>query len=287
MRKCGFAPALLVAGVMLLLALAGCGGDKNYVKIKGSETVLPISLKLAEVALEDQALPKVSVTAGGSGVGVAALLQDNTDIAMASRAMKFEEKISFRNKGFDFVEITVGLDALALIVHPDNPVQGLTLKQIKDIFQGKIANWKEVGGKDMPIVAFNRESSSGTYGFFQKKVLKKERFGKLETVGANGELVEKVAGSENTIGYVGVAFLNEQVKALPVMNEELGKPVEPNIENSMNGAYPLTRPLFYYYLKQREARVKPVIDYITSQEGQELVLSVDYPPNPEYYKAKP
>lgn len=272
--------------LFVLLFLSGCGGTgPGYVKIKGSETVLPISLELAERFTNDKDLVDVSVTAGGSGVGIAALLNGNTDIAMSSRDMKFEEKVKFAEQKLEYEEVTIGLDALALIVHRENPLDSITLQQAKDIYQGKITNWKQLGGPDGEIVAFNRESSSGTYEFFKKKVLNKEDFAQLQTVGANGELTEKVSDNPLTIGYVGIAYVNpKRVKTLKVYNEEKKASIAPTISNSLNKTYPLVRPLFFYYLKRDEAKVKQVIDYIKSQKGQLMVKSVGYPPNPKFYK---
>lgn len=271
----------------ICLLMAGCSGgsQKTYIKIKGSETVLPISLELAELFTTTPNLPDVSVTAGGSGVGIAALLEDNTDIAMASRAMKFQEKARFKAKGMEYVEVVVAFDALALIVHKDNPVDTLTLEQVQKIFTGEITNWQQVGGNDQDIVAFNRESSSGTYGFFKKKVLKGLKFGSLQSVGANGELVEKVSDNPQTIGYVGIAYADpSRVKPIAIYNPELKKSVAPSIPNAMNESYPLNRPLFYYYLAEDRNRLQPIFNYLLSQEGQEMVYNVGYPPNPEYYQ---
>lgn len=266
-----------------LVALAGCSSDSAYVKIKGSETVLPIALELAERASEDPSKPAVSVTAGGSGVGIAALVEGNTDIAMSSRDIKLEEKITIRSRGQDFEEIVIGLDALAIVVHKSNPVDSITLQQAKGIFQGKITNWKQVGGADLPIVCLNRESSSGTYEFFKKVVIEKERFGKIQSVGANGELAEKVAGNERAIGYVGIAFVDTAtLKPLRIYSPQAGRSIAATIENSMNGSYPLARPLYFYYLKQDSDKVRPIIDLITSERGQRMVLKTGYPPNPQY-----
>jgi len=249
--------------------------------------VLPISLKLAEIFSDDPNRPDVSVTAGGSGVGISALLQDNTDIAMASRAIKFQERVAIRERGFEFREETIAFDALAVIIHPSNPVEELTVEQVKGIYRGELTNWNQVGGPDRPIVVFNRESSSGTYGFFQKKVLGGDKFATMQTVGANGELVEKVAANENTIGYVGVAYIDPRVKEVKLFNEKLGRAVAPTIENAMAGIYPLNRPLFFYYLTHHTEQVKPVFDFLLSPAGQEMVRSVGYPPNPAYLEQQP
>jgi phosphate transport system substrate-binding protein len=274
----------VLTGLALWAAVVACGRNQGYIKIKGSETVLPISLKVAEYFTQTDSLPGVSVTAGGSGVGIAALLADNTDIAMSSREIKFEEIADFKQKGLAYVELVVGFDALALIVHKRNPVDSLTEQQVKDIFQGKLTNWKQLGGPDQNIVAFNRESSSGTYEFFKKKILQKEDFAPLQTVGANGELIEKVAHSPATIGYVGIAYVNPRdVKPLRIYSEKLGRSVTPTIENSLNKSYPLVRPLYFYYLQKREPLVRPLIAYMKSQAGQELVRAAGYPPNPEFY----
>lgn len=265
--------------------LSGCGNRTPYVKIKGSETVLPIALELAEVASLSPNLPKVSVTAGGSGVGIAALLENNTDIAMSSRDMKFEEKLRFQAQQTPFEELTIAYDALAIIVHPDNPIDTLTLDQLKGIYQGKYKNWIELGGRDLPIVAYNRESSSGTYEFFKKEVLNKEKFDQLETVGANGELVEKIVENARTIAYVGIAFVDpKRVKVLKIFNPTLKRSIPATIESSMDKSYALSRPLYFYYKKNAQQKVQPVIDYIRSRTGQALVRKVGYPPNPLFYQ---
>ncbi|MCS6904900.1 MAG: phosphate ABC transporter substrate-binding protein [Bacteroidia bacterium] len=269
--------------VIFLIIVLGCQPQSRYIKIKGSETVLPISLKLAEEFGKVPRLPGISVTAGGSGVGIAALLEKNADIAMSSREIKFEEKLKFKDRKVAYCEKIIGYDALAIVTHPSNPVDSISLRQLKLIFQDSIQYWSEVGGHKQKIVAFNRESSSGTYEFFKNVVLKKQKFGKLETVGANGELVEKIAANPRSIGYVGIAYLNPKVKTLKVY-ERAGEPAAaPTIENTMKGIYPLVRPLYFYYLCEREKELAPVLDFITSIKGQEMVKSVGYPPNKQYY----
>lgn len=271
--------------VVCSLLFLGCAhGGENYVKIKGSETVLPITLKLAEAFSDDPTKPNLAVTAGGSGVGIAALLQENTDIAMASRGIKFQEKVQFKEHGLRFVETTIAYDALAVIVHNDNPLDTITLENLSKIFRGELTNWKALGGPDETIVPFNRESSSGTYSFFKKAVLGGEKFGKLQTVGANGELVEKVASNPKTIGYVGIAYVGEgQVKRLKIYNPARGAAIDATIRTAMDNSYPLTRPLFFYHLERDAEKVRPVMDFILSSEGQRLVEASGYPPNPAYY----
>ena len=141
-------------------------------RIKGSDTVLPLTQSLSEIYMRQNPNATVTVTGGGSGVGISALMEGTTDLAMASRRIKFSEKMKMKQSKHDPVEVIVAYDALAIIVNPENPVRQLTREQLENIFRGKITNWKEVGGKDMKIVVYSRETSSGTYGFFKESVLK-------------------------------------------------------------------------------------------------------------------
>ena len=154
---------------MLFLCLTTFGSMAQ--RIKGSDTVLPLTQTLSEEYLKTNPSASVTVTGGGSGVGISALLDGTTDIAMASRRIKFGEKMKMKQAKHDPQEVIVAYDALAVIVHPDNPVRQLTREQLEGIFRGKITNWKEVGGEDRKIVVYSRETSSGTYEFFKESVL--------------------------------------------------------------------------------------------------------------------
>lgn len=155
---------------ILVLALAAT--DIQGQRIKGSDTVLPIAQQTAERFMTLNPNARVTVTGGGTGVGISALLDKTTDIAMASRSIKFSEKMKAKAAGEELVEVPIAYDALAVVVHPSNPVKQLTRKQLEDIFRGKITNWKQVGGDDRKIVVYSRETSSGTYEFFKESVLK-------------------------------------------------------------------------------------------------------------------
>jgi phosphate transport system substrate-binding protein len=275
-----------LALLALSLLVGGCGDEvqREYVKIKGSETVLPISLRLAERFTNLDTVPAVSVTGGGSGVGISSLLSQNTDIAMASRRMKLQERLRFKQRELPYEERIIGYDALAVIIHPSNPIDTLTQDQLKKIYTGEVTNWQAFGGPNQNIVALNRESSSGTYGFFKGQVLDGDKFAKLQSVGANGELVEKVSSNEQAIGYIGMAYIDPgRTKPVKIYNPEVGRSVAPTMANATEGTYPIKRPLFYYFLASRKERIQPVLDFILSTPGQELVKSVGYPPNPEYY----
>ncbi len=247
--------------------------------------MLPIGLKLAEDCGNNPLIPDASVSAGGSGVGIAALLNGNADVAMSSRAIKLEEKIKFAVKNIEPVEVVPAYDVLAVIVHPSNPLDTLTIENLKKIYKNDITRWSEIGGPNRPIVAFNRESSSGTYEFFKQRVLENETFGNLESVGANGELAEKVADNENALGYVGIAYVDEKrVKVLKIYNPDLGRSVPATLGTSLDGTYPLARPLYFYYVRGADSSVVRVLDYLVSPEGQEGVRSTGYAPNPKYYR---
>lgn len=156
----------------LLIALSLLSISASAQRIKGSDTVLPVAQQTAERFMNQHPDTRVTVTGGGTGVGISALLDNTTDIAMASRPIKFSEKMKIKSAGEDVAEIVVAYDALAVVAHPSNPVKQLTRQQLEDIFRGKITNWKQVGGDDRKIVVYSRETSSGTYEFFKESVLK-------------------------------------------------------------------------------------------------------------------
>ena len=160
----------------LLIAFSLLSLSVNAQRIKGSDTVLPVAQQTAERYMNQHPDARVTVTGGGTGVGISALMDNTTDIAMASRPIKFSEKMKIKEAGQDVDEIIVAYDALAVVVHPSNPVKQLTRQQLEDIFRGKITNWKQVGGDDRKIVVYSRETSSGTYEFFKESVLKNKNY---------------------------------------------------------------------------------------------------------------
>lgn len=248
-------------------------------RIKGSDTLLPLTQELAEEYLAEHPEAEIIVTGGGSGVGIAALMENTTDIAMASRSIKFGEKMKFAEEGLKAVEVTVAYDALAVVVHPSNPVSRLTREQLEAIFRGKITNWKEVGGEDRKIVVYSRETSSGTYEFFKESVLENKNYmSSILSMPATGAIIQSVRQTKGAIGYIGLAYLNRYVKALAVSYDGGVHYAEPSVENAVNGSYPIVRPLYYYYDSGKEAEVSPFISYVISPEGQESVLSQGFVP---------
>lgn len=249
----------------------------NAQKIKGSDTVLPLSQKEAESYMQVHPSEAVSVTGGGSGVGISALLEGTADIAQSSRRIKFDEKLKLQGAGKSAKEVIVAYDALAVVVNPANRVTDLTREQLEGIFTGKITNWKEVGGDDMKIVPYSRESSSGTYEFFKESVLKNKNYmNGIMSMPATGAIVQSIGQTRGGIGYIGLAYLNASVKAVRVSYDKGETFTGPSVANAKNKTYPIVRPLYYYYEAKTESRVKPFVDYVLSPAGQKIVQEIGF-----------
>ncbi|GHT41354.1 phosphate ABC transporter substrate-binding protein [Bacteroidia bacterium] len=259
--------------VMLVAASFGAQAQK----IKGSDTMLPLSQKEAESFMKSNPSQTLIVTGGGSGVGIAALLEGTTDLAQSSRKIKFDEKQKLQEGGKSVKEVIAAYDALAVVIHPDNKVSNLTREQLEGIFTGKIKNWKEVGGDDLKIIPYSRETSSGTYEFFKESVLKNKNYvNGIMSLPATGAIIQSVSQTKGAIGYVGLAYLNKSVKAVNVSYNQGKTSVEPSIANAKNKTYPIVRPLFYYYEVKSEKKVKPFLDYVLSTEGQKIVSEIGF-----------
>lgn len=194
-----------------LLSLATGIAGTSAQKLKGSDTLLPLVQKTSESYFHSHPSTEITVTGGGSGVGISALREGTTDIAMASRRMKFDERMKLQAAGHPPVEVTVAFDALAVVVNPANPVSKLTREQLEAIFRGKITNWKEVGGPDMRIVVYSRETSSGTYEFFKESVLRHRNYmASILSMPATGAVIQSVSQTPGAIGYVGLAYLGKK-----------------------------------------------------------------------------
>ena len=237
-------------------------------KIKGSDTVLPVSQEGAETYMQLHPGARVTVTGGGSGVGISALLDGTTDIAMASRAIKFGERIKVSKAGKQLRQAVVAYDALAVIVHPDNPVSHLTRAQLEAIFRGKITNWNQVRdpytgrrGPDLKIIVYSRETSSGTYEFFKTSVLREKNYmAGVLSMPATGAVIQSVSQTRGAIGYVGMAYVN------------------PRVNTGRSHLYPIIRELYYYYTADRAAVVEPFIRFLLSPRGQQIVMKSGYVP---------
>jgi phosphate transport system substrate-binding protein len=261
----------------LLAALVPVFGHAA-VTVKGSDTMVILTQRWAENYMKKNAGKRVQVTGGGSGVGIAALINGTTDVANASRSMKDDEKGKVRDR-FNVLptEIAVARDGLAVYVPDSNPIEQLTLAQLKGIYMGDITNWKAVGGPDATIVLYSRENSSGTYVFFKDHVLGGGDFAaNAQTLPGTAAVVNAVAKEKNGIGYGGAAYA-KGVKEVKLIGKD-GKAYLPSAENVASGMYPLSRNLFMYTRGKPSGEAKEFIDFCLSAEGQEIVTTVGYFP---------
>jgi phosphate transport system substrate-binding protein len=254
-------------------------------QIKGSDTIVNLIQVWAERFVADKPEMNVGVTGGGSGTGFAALMNGTCDIAMSSREIEDKERTLAENKNINPVEFIVGLDGLAILVNKNNPVDNLTIEQLRDIFMAKITNWKEVGGQDRKIVILSRESNSGTHMFFKEHVIRrgdknsKDEFAPQSLLMPSSQAIyDEVYQNPNALGYVGMGFINNGIKAVSVAVNASGAYIYPTPDNVMSGKYPVSRPLYLYTDGQPKGMVKEFIDYALSDEGQKIVLETDFVP---------
>lgn len=251
---------------------------KQSIIVKGSDTVLPLSQAEAEEFMLKNPDKSITVIGGGSGVGIAALIDGEVEIAMASRAMKDSEVEKAKNNSINPVQTVIGWDGIAVVVNPENPVSQLTFAQLQSIYDGNVSNWKEVGGEDAPITVISRDSSSGTYEYFKEEVLKGREYRQDTLVQpATGAIVQEVAQNKGAIGYIGYAYLDTSVKALALDGGE-GSFVPATEEKILSGEYPLARQLYYYTNGEPQGLAKEFMDYVMSEEGQAIVSDVGYFP---------
>jgi phosphate transport system substrate-binding protein len=275
--------ALAILAMSVSYAFAASG--KNSIQVKGSDTMVNLGQAWAEKFMEENPGDFVAVTGGGSGTGLSSLISGTCDIAMSSRNIKQKEIDLAKQKGVDPYEIKVGLDGLAVVVNPQNPVSKLTLQQLADIFTGKITNWKEVGGKDLKIVILSREVNSGTHVYFKEHVLRKgDANGKEEfspgalMLSSSQAIADEVAGNPSAIGYYGMGYISAKQKAIAVAKDDKSEYIAPLIDNVINGKYPISRPLFLYCNGEPKGLAKKFVDFDLSKEGQEIVLKTDFVP---------
>ncbi len=277
--------------IMILSAsIAGCGRPqstnpdskkfKNTVTVKGSDTMVHLVAKWAEDYMKAQPSAEVSVTGGGSGTGVAALINKSTDICSASREMSATEKEQAKQKGVVPKETVVARDGIAIIVHPSNPINELTLEQLKKIFTGAWTDWSQVGGGPGAFLVFSRESSSGTYVFFQEHVLKKEDYTtKARLMPATSSIIQAVGVDKSAIGYVGLGYAKEaaaNVKVLKIKADDTSPSVAPTEETVRSGAYSIARPLFFYTDGKTGEPVNQFVQFCLGEAGQKIVRDTGY-----------
>jgi len=289
-REKKFIKQIITSTVTLVIVMAmmtgcsrredGSGSEQRFITIKGSDTMVHLASNWAETFMKQNPDLEVSVTGGGSGTGIAALLNGTTDICAASRKIKNKELQLALEKNIHPHEIVVAKDGIAVVVHPDNPVNELTLEQLSKIFTDKSCRWSDFGGPDEPIVVLSRESSSGTYVFFQEMVLKKQDYMQdAKLMPATSAIIQSVSSDKWAIGYVGLGYAlaaKGEVKIIAVKVDDNSPAVLPSDETVKTGQYPIARPLYLYLNGEPEGTVKKFIDFCLSPAGQKVVTDTGY-----------
>jgi phosphate transport system substrate-binding protein len=280
--------------LMVIFLLTACGPSTAgtpqpqaaaYIQNKGSDTIVNLALAWAEKYQAEHPDVSISVTGGGSGTGLAALVNGTVDIANASRQIKPEEVQQAKANGIDPVEFVVARDAIAVIVNPNNPVNQLTLQQISDIYSGKIKNWSEVGGEDRPIVRLSRETNSGTHVYFLETVIRlgdKKNTTLFSTdtllLPSSEGIISEVRQNPNAIGYDGLGYVPPDLKKIGVARTDAGPFVLPSIQTVNDNSYPVARDLYMYTAGQPTGAIKDYIGWILSPEAQAIVAKLGFVP---------
>lgn len=272
---------LAAAALALGTVLVAVPARADDVTVKGSDTMVLLGQKWAETYMGRNPGTKIQVTGGGSGTGIAALANGTTDIAESSRPMKPQETEAAESKsGGKVKSLPVALDALSIYVAKSNPVEEISVPQLRKIYTGAVGNWKDVGGSDAPINLYSRENNSGTYVFFKEHVLSNDDFDpSAQTLPGTAAVVNAVAKDPSGIGYGGIAYA-EGVKRLRVKKDDASPAVEGTLENAQNGSYGLSRELFFFYVPGRNQAADRFADWAVSPEGQKVVKDVGYYPLP-------
>lgn len=283
---------LILALAAGLLSLNGCAGTgqttevdggsggeelEGAIDIQGSDTMLNVSTAWTEAFMDENPGVDISVQGGGSGTGIAALVNGTVDFANASRGIKDEEKTAIEEAGGTVVETAVAIDGIAVVVNPGNEVEDLTLAQVGEIFRGEKTNWKDFGGADLPIVILSRDSSSGTYEYFKEEVVaaddeNAEFAQSARLLPSNQAIADEVATSEGAIGYLGLGYLTEDVKVVAIDG------VKASIETATDGSYPISRYLYMYSNGEPTGVMAVFLEWVLADEGQQLVAEEGFVP---------
>jgi phosphate transport system substrate-binding protein len=273
----------LIAMVCLLIGMIcsfAAAGEKKSITIKGSDTMVHLVSNWAEAFMKADPNVEVAVTGGGSGTGIAALINGTTEICASSRDMKGKEKQQAKEKGVEVKEVVVARDGIAVVVNPKNPVKELDMQQIAQIYTGAYTKWNQAGGNDKGILVFSRESSSGTYAFFQEHVLKnKDYTPKTKLMPATSAIIESVSTDEDAIGYVGLGYAvaaGKKIKIIGVKADANSPAVMPSDETVTSGQYSISRPLYLYVPAKTNTEVTAFVDFCLSDAGQAIVKKEGY-----------
>ena len=287
---------LLAALANLLIACRPENGDgeggaeaQRAIQNKGSDTIVNLALAWAEAYGEIHPEISIAVTGGGSGTGIASLINGTVDLANASRIMKENEIEDARANGIEPIQHTIAVDALAVIMHPDNPVSALTIPQLADIFTGRITNWREVGGNDEPIILVSRETNSGTHVYFLEEVVRKGEKDNSDIFAPQTLLMPSSVGitsevrrNPKAIGYDGLGYVDPEHEKVLAVAPEAGEPyVLPTVATAADNSYPLSRGLFMYTAGEPSGALADYLDWIKSPDGQQIVIDLGFVPLPD------
>jgi len=284
-RKVRMKPFILssLVGFALLFG-SGIASDaaelEGSVQIKGSDTMVNLCQAWAEAFMARHPRVTVAVTGGGSGTGISALIGGTCDLAASSRKMTPKEEAEVAARGHASHERTVALDGLAVVVHPTNPVKQLTLQQLANLFTGKIRAWKEVGGKDEPVLLLSREVNSGTHVYFKEHVLGpgKEFAPEALLMPSSQAIADEIATNPRAVGYYGMGYLNPKNAVVAVAKRADGPYVVPSVDSVRSGTYPIARPLFFYSRGEPQGVVNAFLEFVLSPDGQVIVTQTDFVP---------
>jgi phosphate transport system substrate-binding protein len=255
---------------LIVFSFAGLSFGEDL-KIDGSTTVLPIAQKAAEVYMKKHADTKIFVSGSGSGTGIKALIDGTTNIATSSREAKDKEVASGKEKGVTLTGHKVALDGIVPVVHPSMKLTDITMEQLRDVYNGKIKSWKELGGPNRPVSVVSRDTSSGTYEVWEEKILKGDKVrADALLVASSGQAVQTVSQNRFAIGYIGIGYMDKSVKALKVAGKTA------TAASVRDGSWPIARPLFMYTKGKPAGTIAKFIDFMLSKEGQKVVNEVKY-----------
>jgi len=262
----------------------GSAGSSAYIQNKGSDTIVNLALAWAEQYQLEHPEFRISVTGGGSGTGITSLINGTVDIANASRQITEEEIEEARRRGIEPREVVVAGDAIAVIVHPSNPVDRLTIEQVSLIFRGEINNWQELDGEDRPIVRVSRETNSGTHVYFLEEVIRLHQESNLIFAAdtlllpSSEGIISEVGDNPNAIGYDGLGYVTEHVKVLEIADQGSQEFVLPSADTVNRGIYPISRDLYVYINQNPSQAVQEYLDWILSPEAQQIVIELGFVP---------
>lgn len=257
----------------------------TYIQNKGSDTIVNLALAWAERYQQEHSEVRISVTGGGTGTGMAALISGTVDIANASRRIKPEEVEEANKNGVEPHEYVIARDAIAVIVHPDNPINQLTLEQVSRIYRGEINNWKEIGSYERPIVRLSRETNSGTHVYFLESVIRlgsedNKYFFSTDTLllPSSEGIIAEVSENPNAIGYDGLGYVTPSVKVIALSKDPAGPYVIPSAETVNDGSYPVSRDLYMYTGSTPSAAAQEYLKWVLEAEAQEIVIELGFVP---------